>query len=116
MLFIDTHAHLDGAEYDDDREQVMARAKEAGATKVLIPAIDVPSCHTVLDTCRQFPGFAFPMLGLHPEEVKDDWQSQLDAIWQIISQPDVLPSVVAVGEVGIDYYWSREFEQQQVEK
>ena len=115
MLFIDTHAHLDGAEYDDDREKVMARAKEAGATKVLIPAIDVPSCHTVLDTCRQFPGFAFPMLGLHPEEVKDDWLSQLDAIWQIISQPDVLPSVVAVGEVGIDYYWSREFEQQQVE-
>lgn len=115
MLFIDTHAHLDGAEYDDDREQVMARAKEAGATKVLIPAIDVPSCHTVLNTCRQFPGFAFPMLGLHPEEVKDDWQSQLDAIWQIISHLDVLPSVVAVGEVGIDYYWSREFEQQQVE-
>jgi TatD DNase family protein len=115
MQFIDTHAHLDGEEFADDRAQVMARAKEAGAIKVLIPAIDVSSCHTVLNTCRQFPDFAFPMLGLHPEEVKENWQSQLDDIWLVLSQPEVLPSVVAIGEVGIDYYWSREFEQQQIE-
>lgn len=114
MRFVDTHAHLDGEEFADDRREVMQRAMEAGVDKVLIPAIDVASTQTVLDTCNQYPGFAFPMLGLHPEEVKEDWEEQLDAIWQVIVRPEVRERVVAIGEVGIDYYWSREFEEQQV--
>ncbi len=114
MRFVDTHAHLDGEEFADDRREVMQRAMEAGVDKVLIPAIDVASTQTVLDTCNQYPGFAFPMLGLHPEEVKDDWEEQLNAIWQVIVRPEVREMVVAIGEVGIDYYWSREFEEQQV--
>lgn len=114
MRFIDTHAHLDGEEFAEDRAEVMQRAKDAGVSQVLIPAIDLPSTLTVLDTCSHFPGFAFPMLGLHPEEVKDDWEEQLDAIWQVICRPEVKASLVAIGEVGIDYYWSREFERQQV--
>ena len=74
---IDTHAHLDGPEFNDDRAAMMQRAKEAGASKVFIPAIDLPSVQTVVETCRQFEGFAYPMIGLHPEEVKADYPAVL---------------------------------------
>ena len=108
--FIDTHAHLDGAEFAEDRAAVVQRAKEAGASQVFIPAIDLPSLDTVMDFCRQFPDFAYPMVGLHPEEVKADWQEVLSAMNPHLS--DV--GVIAIGEVGLDFYWSREFEKEQM--
>ena len=108
--FIDTHAHLDGAEFAEDRAAVVQRAKEAGASQVFIPAIDLPSLDTVMDFCRQFPDFAYPMVGLHPEEVKADWHEVLSAMHPHLS--DV--GVIAIGEVGLDFYWSREFEKEQM--
>lgn len=108
--FIDTHAHLDGAEFAEDRATVVQRAKEAGASQVFIPAIDLPSLDTVMDFCRQFPDFAYPMVGLHPEEVKADWQEVLSAMNPHLSDA----GVIAIGEVGLDFYWSREFEKEQM--
>ena len=75
--FVDTHCHLDGEEFKDDREVVVQRAREAGCTGIFLPAIDVATCQTVLDTCAQYPDFCYPMLGLHPEEVRTDWRDQL---------------------------------------
>ena len=111
IQFVDTHCHLDGEEFAEDREQVVARAKEAGVTRIFIPAIDLKSCQTVMDTCNQYPGYCYPMLGLHPEEVRSDWQSQLAQIRQMFPAP--IPPI-AIGEVGLDFYWSREFEQEQL--
>ena len=108
--FIDTHAHLDGAEFAEDRAAVVQRAKEAGASQVFIPAIDLPSLDTVMDFCHQFPDFAYPMVGLHPEEVKADWQEVLSAMNPHLSDA----GVIAIGEVGLDFYWSREFEKEQM--
>ena len=108
--FIDTHAHLGGAEFAEDRATVVQRAKEAGASQVFIPAIDLPSLDTVMDFCRQFPDFAYPMVGLHPEEVKADWQEVLSAMHPHLSDA----GVIAIGEVGLDFYWSREFEKEQM--
>lgn len=120
--YIDTHCHLDGEEFKDDRESVVQRAREAGCTGIFLPAIDVPSCQTVLDTCKQYPGFCYPMLGLHPEEVRSDWREQLSIINYLLG--DVrrrfaceelsISECVAIGEIGLDYYWSREFEQEQL--
>ena len=111
--FIDTHCHLDGEEFAADRDAVVQRAREAGCARIFLPAIDLPSCHTVLDVCRQYPDFCYPMFGLHPEEVRDDWRTQLDAIHSfLISHSSFL---ISLGEIGLDYYWSREFEQQQLE-
>ena len=62
---IDTHCHLDGEEFAVDRNEVVARARAAGVTKVFVPAIHLQSCQTVLDVCRQYPGYCYPMLGLH---------------------------------------------------
>ena len=113
MYFIDTHTHLDGHEFDADRDEVVARAKAAGVGKVFIPAIDLPSVDTVLSVCARYPGYAYPMIGLHPEEVKDGWQ---DVLARMKARLDVAGHpFIAVGEVGLDYYWSREFEKEQLE-
>ena len=110
---IDTHCHLDGEEFAVDRNEVVARARAAGVTKVFVPAIHLQSCQTVLDVCRQYPGYCYPMLGLHPEEVRADWKTVLAQLKSsILHQPS---SIIAIGEVGLDYYWSREFEQEQLE-
>ena len=112
MQFIDTHCHLDGEEFSADLDQVVRRAREAGVQKVLVPAIDLKSVQTVLDTCRQYPDYCYPMIGLHPEEVRADWREVLSAMRQQLT-PD--SPFIAIGEVGLDYYWSREFEHEQLE-
>ena len=109
--YIDTHCHLDGEDFHDDLDAVVQRAREAGCTKILVPAIDLPSCQTVMEVCRRFPGYAYPMLGLHPEEVKSNWQEVLSSINCQLSTVNSL----AIGEVGLDFYWSREFEKEQLE-
>ena len=96
MIYIDTHCHLDGEEFRDDLDAVVQRAREAGCRRVLIPAIDLASCHTVLDTCRRYPDFCLPMLGLHPEEVRADWQEQLSQIKLSIINYQQLPSAKSV--------------------
>ncbi len=120
MKYIDTHCHLDGEEFRDDRDAVVQRARETGCKAIFLPAIDLASCRTVIETCRQYPGYCFPMLGLHPEEVRTDWRRQLNDIHALVQS--LLPleragdeSPIAIGEVGLDYYWSREYEQEQLE-
>lgn len=110
MKLIDTHCHLDGEEFAEDLEAVVVRAREAGVGAIGIPGIDLSSCDTVLALCRRYPGYCYPMLGLHPEEVKADWQ---DVLAQIKTKL-IDAQVVAIGEVGLDFYWSREFEQAQL--
>ena len=108
---IDTHSHLDVEEFKDDLTDVITRAKEAGVEKVFIPAIDLNSCRSVLNVCNAYPGYAYPMFGLHPEEVKADYKKQLALIRTVIDENNP----IAIGEVGLDYYWSREFEREQLD-
>ena len=118
---IDTHCHLDGEEFRDDLEAVVARAREAGVTAIGVPGIDLKSCETVLAVCERYPGYCFPMLGLHPEEVKDDWREVLDRIKQNLNKPysslhtPHSSTIIPIGEVGLDFYWSREFEEAQLQ-
>ena len=123
LSFIDTHCHLDGEEFAADRDEVVDRAREAGVAKVFVPGIDLKSCQTVMDVCRQYPDYCYPMLGLHPEEVRSDWREQLDSLGTVLSESlcvathsePSLMSPIAIGEVGLDFYWSREFEKEQLE-
>lgn len=110
IKIIDTHAHLDAEEFDEDRAEAFARAKEAGVGKVFLPAIDVKTTHSVWKLSQEYPGYAFPMIGLHPEEVKADWKEQLAELRKMS-----VSDFIAIGEVGLDYYWSREFEKEQLE-
>lgn len=110
MTFTDTHTHLDGEEFKADLPDVIGRAKAQGVGRVLVPAIDLKSVDTVLAVCRQFPGYAFPMIGLHPEEVKADWEMQLRQLKARFAEA----SFIAIGEVGLDFYWDRTFEREQL--
>ncbi len=118
MNYIDTHAHIDGQEFDQDRNEVIARAREAGAAAIFVPAIDLPSSCRILALCQQHPGYLYPMAGLHPEEVRADWRDVLSEIKKLIAPTsgtveDTSP-LIAIGEVGLDFYWSREFEKEQL--
>lgn len=125
MKIVDTHTHLDGEEFDEDRSEVILRAKEAGVGMVFLPAIDVKTSEAVLKLSHEYPGYAYPMVGLHPEEVKADWKEQLEKIEAILDEHltvvDGLNGIkyksdyIAIGEIGLDFYWSREFEKEQLE-
>lgn len=125
MKIVDTHTHLDGEEFDEDRAEVILRAKEAGVGMVFLPAIDVKTSEAVLKLSHEYPGYAYPMVGLHPEEVKADWKEQLKKIEAILdahlTAVDGLNGIkyksdyIAIGEIGLDFYWSREFENEQLE-
>ena len=115
---IDTHSHLDGEEFKDDLPTVIQRAKEAGVSKVFLPAVDLKSVDVILRVCREYPHYAYPMVGLHPEEVKDNFHQVLDemkATYLCNSSMIKGNQFVAIGEVGLDFYWSREYESQQLE-
>lgn len=133
---IDTHTHFDAEEFDEDRAEAFARAREAGVGKVFLPAIDVKTTHAVLALAKEYPGYAYPMIGLHPEEVKEDWKEQLAELRKMLEEHRMIGNAnpagesgnanpagdspqfsdfIAIGEVGLDYYWSREFENEQLE-
>ncbi len=115
MEWIDTHCHIDGEEFDADREAVLERARETGVSKIFVPAIDLASSKRILTLCQQYPDYLYPMVGLHPEEVRADWREQLTAIKQLLPLLREGAGGGSIGEVGLDFYWSREFEQEQLE-
>lgn len=115
ISFVDTHCHLDGEEFDRDRVEVMQRAREAGCKAIFLPAIDYSTSLRILALSEQYPGYLYPMVGLHPEEVRADWRTQLDQIKELIPHPSSISPLIAIGEVGLDFYWSREFEKEQLE-
>lgn len=114
-MFIDTHAHLYEDDYKDDIADVIQRARDAGAQKVLVPPTDVCSTVKSRDLCRRYPDFLYPMIGLHPEDVGDDYLQQLETLEQML-QEDINSGrreFIGIGEVGLDYYWDRSRIQEQ---
>ena len=109
-MLIDTHAHLYLDRFEDDLEAAIDRAREAGVTRILLPAIDVPSVHRALELCERFDGL-YAMAALHPTETKEATSSDSDAVAALCDDPHV----VAVGESGLDYYWDRSFDERQQE-
>lgn len=99
-MLIDTHCHLDFEKFDADRDMVMARAAVAGVTRILIPALDLGNCAAVLRLAQQYAG-VYAAVGVHPNATavwEDAWIDQLRDLAQH-------EKVVALGEIGLDYYW-----------
>lgn len=111
-MYIDTHSHIYTEEFDADRADVIRRARQAGARALLLPNIDEPSIEPMLQACRQWEGFCFPMLGLHPTELPDDPQPVLNRMEQMLKEEG--NPYVAVGEVGIDLYWDDSRREEQI--
>lgn len=111
MIFVDTHTHLYLEQFDEDREQMIQRAIEAGVTKMLLPNIDTDSLPKMLKVAEQFPNNCFPMLALHPTDVKENFKQQLATLEEALNTH----SFIAIGETGIDLYWDKTFFKQQCE-
>jgi TatD DNase family protein len=111
MLFVDTHTHLFVEQFNEDREEVVQRAMDAGVEVMLLPNIDLESIPQMNEIAAKFPKNCFPMMGLHPGSVDQNWQETL----QTIEKELFTKEYIAVGEIGIDLYWSKEFEEPQKE-
>ena len=102
---IDTHSHIFSEEFKEDLSEVIARAKEIGVEKIFMPNIDDTSVEDMLDVCRAYPGYCFPMIGFHPTSVEGP-----DAIYKVREMKKHLVEghpYIAVGEVGLDLYWDK---------
>jgi TatD DNase family protein len=107
-MLIDTHAHLYLEPFDEDRSAVLRRARDAGVETIVMPAIDVPSIQQAVDLCAEHDGL-YAMAALHPSETDDATEADFEAVREWCEHP----SVVAVGESGLDYYWDRSFDDRQ---
>lgn len=108
---IDTHAHIDDEQYASDFAEYLERQREGGVEQILVPATNLASCHSVLSVCRQNSEFCRPALGLHPEDVKADWQQQLADIYPLVKENR--EQLCAIGEIGLDYYWDTSYKVEQ---
>ena len=100
--FVDTHTHLFVQEFDEDRKSAVQRAVDAGVKKLCLPSITAESLPSILAMCEEFPGVCYPMAGLHPTELGNDYKATLDIIYSHLKSDN---RFIAVGEVGLDFYW-----------
>ena len=117
MKLIDTHSHLYAEEFDDDRQEALARAREGGVVRLLLPAIDKESNERLFSLAREAKDICRPMMGLHPTSVNENphWREELAQVEQYLLSPPEGVEFCAVGEIGLDYYWSQEYVAEQRE-
>lgn len=110
-MLIDTHSHLFLEEFSEDLPQVMQRAQEAGVSHIFMPNIDSTTIDSLLAVCDQYPGYCYPMIGLHPTSVNESYEKELAVVKERLSAPN---DFVAIGEIGIDLYWDKTFLKEQL--
>lgn len=108
MYLIDTHAHIYLPEFAADREEMLVHAKESNIHKILMPAIDASTHADMLMLERSHPG-CLAMMGLHPCSVKENYEEELKIIEGYLQQRQF----IAIGEIGLDFYWDKTFTDQQ---
>ncbi|NDV95940.1 TatD family deoxyribonuclease [Dysgonomonas sp. 521] len=111
MKIIDTHSHIYSEEFDNDIDEVIDRAKKVGVGNILMPNIDVSSIARLHHISDKYSGYCAPMMGLHPTSVNENWRSELDTIKQELTKR----KYIAIGEIGLDLYWDRTYEEEQKE-
>lgn len=107
----DTHTHLFVEEFDTDRDLAIIRARESGVYRLFMPNIDETTVEAMLATCKAHPA-CYPMIGLHPTSVDQDWKEKLAAVEKWLRGPETF---FGIGEVGIDLYWDRTFRDEQMQ-
>ena len=109
-MLIDTHCHLYDEAFRDDFDAVLARAREAGLEACVMPGIDRSTHAALVAMADALPGFAFPCIGLHPTSVGEDWEQELAFVREHVGDR----RWYAIGEIGLDEYWSKDHVQQQM--
>ena len=110
---IDTHCHIYEPEYDEDRELVVQRARQAGVERIFLPNINEASIAPMLSLCHSYPGYCYPMMGLHPEDVAEDYLQVLDRMEELLKSAS--HPYIAIGEVGLDFYWDTSRNKEQID-
>jgi TatD DNase family protein len=108
---IDTHSHIYLSDFDEDRAEIIEKAKAVGVEKILMPNIDTQSIKPMMAVESQFPGYCHSMIGLHPTSVKGDYNEDLANMQYWLEQHPF----IAIGEIGIDLYWDKTWEREQRE-
>ena len=108
-MFIDTHAHLYVEQFEEDRKEMLTRAQQLGVHKIYLPNIDASTIEAMNELAQSFPELLFPMLGLHPCHVAEDYKEVLDAMRPLFEEE----TYYGVGESGIDLYWDQQYARQQ---
>ncbi len=108
MYFIDTHTHLYDEQFAGDADEAVGRAVRAGVTKMILPDIDRSSRKAMFTLADRFRGTLFPCLGLHPTSVGPGWEEEIEEMESMTEE-----KIQAIGETGLDFYWSREFADEQ---
>jgi len=109
MNWIDSHAHIYSSEFDNDRIEAINRSKEAGVNRILMPAIDSSTHESMLRLESEFPQTCLSMMGLHPCSVRENYKEELKKAEEYFSKQ----KFIAVGEIGLDFYWDLSFNDQQ---
>ena len=110
MYFVDTHTHIYDEAFRGEEEAFVARALDAKVCKMLQADVDSKERDRMFRWTEAYPGVLYPMLGLYPGSVDSSWQEEID---RMLSYKD--RNIVAIGEIGLDYHWSKEFKQEQKE-
>lgn len=110
-MLIDTHTHIYDPAFDLDREAAVQRALEAGVGMMLMPNVDASTIQPMLETHELFPDCTRVMMGLQPEEVKEDYKSVLALMERELDRN----IYIGVGEIGLDFYWDATFEHEQLD-
>lgn len=110
MRLIDTHSHLYDEAFASEEDAAVLRSVEAGVDRIILPDIDSQGRSAMFSLADRHPGILFPCLGLHPTSIDASWEMEMEKMQEYSSR-----SIVAIGEIGIDCYWSREFLEQQKE-
>ncbi|MFA5574824.1 MAG: TatD family hydrolase [Brumimicrobium sp.] len=107
---IDTHTHLYVEQFDDDRSDMIERAIKNGVSKFLLPNINVDTISEMEKMTVNFPNACYAMMGLHPSEIKENWEEQIEQIKTFFQRGHH----VGIGEIGIDLYWDKTYREEQI--
>ena len=109
MQIIDTHCHLYAAEFDNDIDDLISKAKTLGVDEFYMPAIDNSTHIKMVSLAEKYPQCCFSMMGLHPCSVKEDWEKEMEIVVDWLKQKEF----AAIGEAGLDFYWDKTFIKEQ---
>ena len=108
-MFIDTHTHIYSEEFNEDYDEVIKRAYEAGVIKLIYPDIDSKSRNIMLEKAAQDDRI-YPLIGLHPTSVKEDYKDELNLMESYLGKT----KIYGIGECGIDLYWNKTWYKEQI--
>ena len=110
FMYIDTHSHIYEEEFREDREAVVQRAREAGVNYIVLPDIDSESRNRMLDLAARHPEMLFPLAGLHPTSVYENYKTELAQVEKALGNH----TFYGIGECGIDLYWDKSYYREQI--